>query len=170
MDTSIDYPVGHQYQSTNNTCWATSTAMLLNYRGGNHDDMAVVHDLQQYYPDSVWNDGATELELGQVAGHYGFTQIHPACWTATGWLEQLQANGPMLIQVPGNSHHSIVVAGIALNTAEDEEERQQSLGGAQVRVLDPWPGNGGDHWMPYEEFEAQYELAGTNWSNNVYRV
>ena len=32
--------------------------------------------------------------------------------------------------------------------------------------MDPW---NGDLWLPFEAFENQYEMAGTNWGNNVYR-
>jgi hypothetical protein len=72
---STDNPVSYVAQSTNNTCWAASTAMLLGW----NDDMQVVKDMKEKFPDSVWDDGATQLELGQVAQAYGFTQIYPVC-------------------------------------------------------------------------------------------
>jgi hypothetical protein len=163
----VDYALQQQDQSTNNTCWAASTAMLLNYKGGaGWSDMAVVTDMQARFPDSVWDDGATELELGQVAAQYGFTQIAPACWNPEGWLQELEQNGPMLIQVPGNSHHSIVVAGIEVIGTADEEAAQASMD-SRVHVHDPWYG---ERWLQYTQFEQEYELAGSNWANNVYRA
>ena len=58
---STDNPVGYVAQSTNNTCWAASTAMLLGWS----DDMQVVQDMKEKFPDSVvkmnwWNSFAGE--------------------------------------------------------------------------------------------------------------
>ncbi len=152
---STDNPVGYVAQSTNNTCWAASTAMLL----GRSDDMSVVQDMKEQFPDSVWDDGATQLELGQVAQAYGFTQIYPVCQGPDGWDQWLNDNGALLIQVPGNAYHSIVVAGITVSADESVEP-------SYVHVMDPWHG---DRWLQFEDFNSQYEMAGTNWGNNVYR-
>lgn len=152
---STDNPVGYVHQSTDNTCWAASTAMLLNRT----DDMSVVEDMKAQFPDSVWDNGATQLELGQVAQAYGFTQIYPVCQGPDGWDQWLADNGPLLIQVPGNAYHSIVVAGISVSQDESVEQ-------SQVHVMDPWHG---DRWLAFEDFNNQYEMAGTDWSNNVYR-
>jgi hypothetical protein len=78
---STDTPVDYVRQSTDNTCWAASTAMLLGWP----EDMQVVEDMRVKFPDSVWDNGATELELGQVAQAYGFTQIYPVCQGPEGW-------------------------------------------------------------------------------------
>ena len=152
----VDHSLGYISQSTNNTCWAASTAMMM----GRGSDMEIVQEMQQQFPQSVWDDGATELELGQVATHYGMTQIYPVCHGADGWEQWLNENGPMLIQVPGNSHHSIVVVGIRGGEQEDRSEPYE------VHVLDPW---NGDLWMDFDQFNNNYELAGGNWENNVYR-
>ena len=42
----------------------------------------------------------------------------------------------------------------------------ESVEASQVHVMDPW---NGDRWLPFTDFENQYEMAGTNWGNNVYR-
>src|SRR5688572_13000379 len=112
---ATDYALSYVPQSTDNTCWAASTAMMV----GITDDMQVVAEMQSHHPDSVWDDGATQLELGQVAKQYGMTQIYPVCHGADGWERWLIDNGPLLIQVPGNAYHSIVVAGI--RGGDDEE-------------------------------------------------
>ena len=152
---AVDYSLNYIRQSTNNTCWAASTAMMV----GRSSDMDVVREMQQHYPNSVWNDGATELELGQVARQYGLTQIWPVCQGADGWEQWLASNGPMLIQVPGNSHHSIVVAGIRGG------DNGQVCEPVEVHVYDPW---NGEAWIDFDRFNTQYEMAG-DWSNNVYR-
>lgn len=71
----------------------------------------------------------------------------------------MSENGPLLIQVPGNAFHSIVVAGISVSADESVEP-------SQVHVMDPW---NGERWLPFEDFNNQYEMAGTDWGNNVYR-
>lgn len=152
----VDHPLTYVAQSTNNTCWAASTAMMLN-RGS---DMEIVNEMKEAFPDSVWDDGATELELGQVASQYGLTQVYPVCQGADGWEQWLNENGPMLIQIPGNAYHSIVVVGIR---GGEDEERQVSEA-VEMHVLDPWSG---DRWIDFDTFNNDYELAG-DWSNNVY--
>ena len=94
---AIDFPLSYIHQSTSNTCWAASTAMMM----GRSSDMDIVHEMQQSYPDSVWDNGATELELGQVASVYGLTQIYPVCQGADGWEEWLTSNGPISSPTPG---------------------------------------------------------------------
>jgi hypothetical protein len=153
---TVDNSLSYIPQSTDNTCWAASTAMIM----GKSSDMDVVKEMQQQYPDSVWDDGATQLELGQVASYYGMTQIYPVCQGADGWEQWLSENGPMLIQVPGNAYHSIVVSGIRGGEHEDRSEQ------VEVHVLDPW---NGDQWIPFDTFNSNYELAGGGWENNVYR-
>lgn len=153
---STNYDLSYVAQSTNNTCWAASTAMLV----GKATDTEVVDEMMAAFPGSTWNDGATQPELSQVAQHYGFSQIYPVCQGPLGWEQWLVDNGPMLIQVPGNAYHSIVVTGIDADASDPEGQL------AQVHVLDPW---NGDLWLPFAEFEQRYELAGAGWENNVYR-
>lgn len=152
---AIDYALGYIKQSTSNTCWAASTAMMM----GRSTDMEIVREMQQSHPSSVWDNGATELELSQVARQYGLTQIWPVCQGPEGWEQWLASNGPMLIQVPGNSHHSIVVAGIR---GGDTGEVCEPV---EVHVYDPW---NGDLWIEFDQFNNNYEMA-ADWSNNVYR-
>jgi ABC-type bacteriocin/lantibiotic exporter with double-glycine peptidase domain len=153
-------------QTTQNTCWAASTAMLLNYRGGSYDDSQVVREMMEAFPGSTWNDGASEPELSQVAQKYSFTQVYPACWDAPGWDQVLQENGPLLIQVPGNTHHSIVVYGIDVRTNEQNEAERVSQD-SMVFVQDPWYGS---RELSFTAFTQEYELAGSSWNNNIYRT
>ena len=154
---SVDYPTTYVAQSTPNTCWAASTAMML----GRSTDTEIVKEMQAAYPNSVWDDGATELELGEVAKAYGLEQVTPMCQDSDGWEQWLNEHGPMLVQVPGNAYHSIVVAGI--RGGDDPEN--QSTEPVEVHVLDPWSG---DQWLSFDTFNNNYELAG-DWTNNVYK-
>jgi hypothetical protein len=87
----------------------------------------------------------------------------PSARVADGWEEWLNAHGPLLIQVPGNSHHSVVVAGGRVRPREENVCIEEKL-----RVLDPWHSGGGDRWLSFDEANQAYELAGSNWPNNVY--
>jgi len=153
---NTDYSLNYIHQSTNNTCWAASTAMMM----GKASDMDVVKEMQAKYPGSVWDDGATQLELGQVAAYYGMTQVYPVCQGPEGWESWLQENGPMLIQVPGNAYHSIIVGGIRGGDLEDRCEP------VEMHLYDPW---NGDIWVGFDDFNNRYELAGGGWENNVYK-
>ena len=150
-----DFPRSLVMQSTNNTCWAASTAMIL----GRATDTEIVQEMMAAFPDSTWNDGATQPELSQVAQQFGMSQVYPVCQDAAGWDQWLTDNGPLLIQVPGNAFHSIVVAGVYVSQDESVEE-------SQFHVYDPWYG---ERWLPFSQLNSEYELAGTSWSNNVYR-
>lgn len=162
----IGYNVGLVPQTTDNTCWAASTAMLLNYRGGSYDDTRVVREMVEAFPGSTWDDGATQPELAQVAQKYGFTQVYPTCMDAAGWEQELRSDGPLLIQVPGNAYHSIVVYDIDVHTPASNEEQQVSAE-TTVYVQDPWYGS---RQMDFPTFTQEYELAGTSWTNNIYRT
>ena len=100
---------------------------------------------------SDWTNGATQPELAQVAQIYGFTQIYPVCQGPEGWDQWLNDNGPLLVQVPGNAYHSIVVAGINIG-AEDSVEP------AKVHVMDPW---NGDMWLEFDK-----EVLGCNYNGH----
>ena len=78
---STNYNLGYIHQSTDNTCWAASTGMLM----GKSNDMEVVADMTAAYPDSNWTNGATQPELSQVAQMYGFSQVYPVCQGPAGW-------------------------------------------------------------------------------------
>ena len=152
----VDHSLSYVPQTTSMSCWAASTAMILS----RSNDMEIVQEMQQQYPDSVWDDGATQLELGQVASNYGLTQIYPVCQDANGWEQWLNDNGPLMILVPGGDYHVIVVTGIR---GGDQEDRSEP---SEVHVLDPWYG---DQWIAFDQFNTNYEIAGGGWENNVYR-
>lgn len=153
----IDHDLSYVKQSTNNTCWAASTAMMMD----RPTDMEIVSEMQNSYPDSVWTDGATDMELGQVAKIYGLEQVYPVCQGPEGWFQWLSDNGPMLIAIGGTGYHSIVVAGIR----GGDDDLTQTCEPVQVHVLDPWHG---DVWVDFEPFTTAYEL-GSGFTNNVFK-
>jgi hypothetical protein len=159
--TTVNLSVSLVTQTTDWNCWAASIAMML----GRGTDTEIVNELKQRYPDANWDDGATPVELGWAAGEFGLNQVYPVCQGADGWEEWLNAYGPLLIQVPGNSHHSVVVGGVEY--ARDEEGVCME---EKLRVLDPWHSGGGDKWLSFDEANNAYELGGANWPNNVYSL
>ncbi|MEP7204530.1 MAG: hypothetical protein ABI894_18100 [Ilumatobacteraceae bacterium] len=50
---------------------------------------------------------------------------------------------------------------MGINVSQDESVEQ-----SHAHVIDLW---NGEVWIPFEAFNNRYELAGTDWSNNVYR-
>lgn len=154
---SVDLSVGYVQQSTNMNCWAASTAMLVGYQHSmSIPDTVIVDQMTEADPGSNYHDGATQPELRHVAEHYGFTQVYPVCQDAHGWEEWLNQHGPLLIQVPGNAYHSIVIVGVK---PEDTPPT--------IHVLDPW---NGDQWISFDDLNSRYELAGVGWENNVYAL
>lgn len=152
---SVDLPVAYVQQSTTMNCWAASTAMLVGYRDGQClADTTIVDQMSQYDPSGNYHDGATQPELGHVAQLFQLSQVYPVCQDAHGWEQWLNDHGPLLIQVPGNAYHSIVVTGVK----PDE---------GQIHVLDPWNGDG---WISFDDLNTRYEMAGAGWENNVYAL
>lgn len=151
---TVEHSITLVLQTDDETCWAASTAMML----GRDDDREIVREVTGEDPDDAENDSVSQVELAQVASHYGFSQVYPVCQDAFGWAEWV-AEGPLLIQIPGGTHHSVVVAGIF---ASGDENEAQSL----MLIYDPIRGA---NWLPFDEANAAYELAGEDWVNNVYR-
>jgi ABC-type bacteriocin/lantibiotic exporter with double-glycine peptidase domain len=153
---TVEHTLTYVEQSDDETCWAASTAMML----GRTDDREIVREVTGDDPSDDENDAVSEVELARVANHYGFSQVYPVCQDAFGWADWL-AQGPLLIQVPGQTHHSVVAAGVYASADENVEE-------SLLLIYDPWPGNG-VRWLSFNDANNDYEMAGENWSNNVYR-
>ena len=149
-----EYNVGYLPQTTDNTCWAASTAMLVNFvQGTSYGDMDIVAAMEAADGEGTYRDGATQPELRHVAEVFRFNQIYPVCQDVNGWAEWLDSYGPLLIQVPGNAYHSIVIAAVRTDQCPE------------FHVLDPW---NGELWLDFDDLNSRYELAGAGWENNVY--
>ncbi len=151
------YPVG---QPTNVSCWATSAAMIEGWRLNQSISVESIANFDKF---TVQNGlpNASHAEFGRSVG---FT-VHPnACFTADGFREVIEANGPVWVvaKVPGQ--HAIVVTGM-----------YKQDGQYYVRITDPWdrivgspgsPGNyaathntGSQYIMTYDAFAAEFEAA-----------
>jgi len=158
---SVDYSVSMVSQSTDHSGWAAATAMVLNYNGGSYDDMEVIYQLQERFPDDVWDEGSRPVELGQVAYHFGLTQLLPSTFSPEIWDDLLKSNGALLIGVPGDPHRAYVISGI--NIVDGAEE---SATVARIHVLDPLLG---DEWVPYDSFVQRFETTRSDFAQNMYK-
>jgi len=129
--TQIMHSVNHLQQSTPNTCWAASAAMLT---GTSEADITS----QFHFGD----DGADEPECQQLASGLSLTIVPEACRAGEGWWQLLQA-GPVMVGIP---HHFIVVSGIDYN---DDTQAYY------LYVNDPL--NGSPDWRLLETVENGYE-------------
>ena len=125
------HSVTHIQQSTNNTCWAASAAMIT---GKTEDEIVKMFDFG--------TDGADEPECQKLASELGLTIVPEACRAGEGWWQLLQA-GPVMVGIP---HHFIVVSGI------DYNEQTQAY---YLLVNDPL--NSAPDWRVLETVEAGYE-------------
>jgi hypothetical protein len=135
--------------------------MLLNYNSGWYDDMSIIAELQQAFPNDVWDQGSSPIELGQVAYHFQLTQIFPTQFSPEAWDDLLKSFGPLLIGVPADPHHALIVAGINIIDGNDASSTR-----ARVHVMDP---QHTDEWMTFDAFTHTYETDRSDFSQNIYR-
>lgn len=136
----FDESVSLVTQSTNNTCWAASAAMLL---GTSEED--VVSRV-----GNAGGDGADEPEMNTIAGQLGLNMPGGQCMGPDGWHQMLESRGPIMVGIPG---HYIVIAGISSDG---------SIENTQFHVYDPARG---EFWMHFEQVNSAYEIdadAGAN--------
>jgi hypothetical protein len=157
---SVDFSVTMVAQAAPHSCWAAATATLLNYNGFNHDDWAVVQDLQERFPNQVWDDAGVPIELGQVAYHYGLNQLRPSGVTPDALEELLKSAGPILVGLPANSHHAYLISGVSITEGIDPNDA------VRIHIVDP---EDGDRWMPIQEFRYKYEPDRSDFADNIYR-
>jgi len=129
--TQIMHSVNHLQQSTPNTCWAASAAMLT---GTTESDVTSKF--------SFGDDGADEPECQQLASGLSLTIVPEACRAGEGWWQLLQG-GPVMVGIPG---HFIVVSGIDFN---DDTKAYY------LYVNDPL--NSAPDWRLLESVESGYE-------------
>jgi len=128
---NIMHSVNHQQQSTPNTCWAASAAMLT---GTSEQKIR-----EQF---NFGDDGADEPECQKLASDLSLTIVPEACRAGEGWW-QLLHTGPVMVGIPG---HFIVVSGIDYN-----EDTQAYY----LYVNDPL--NSSPDWRLLETVENGYE-------------
>jgi ABC-type bacteriocin/lantibiotic exporter with double-glycine peptidase domain len=152
MDESIkvDNPPVYVRQTRDETCWAASMAMLVNFRdGSSFTDLDICRQV------GLPEDGATVQQVQQAMDHLGLHLVAPSSLTPEGWVDLLRSH-PVGVIVPGGGiWHRIVIAGVETDGTPES---------TSIHILDPARG---DSWTPYAEAERNYE-AGAPRSNNIF--
>jgi hypothetical protein len=139
----VDNPVSLVSQTTNNTCWAASSAMLL----GNSEADVVSR------VGNAGGDGASEPEMQSFTATLGLRIVAPASMMPEGWA-QLLGHGPVMVGIP---YHYIIVAGI---------DSDGTYGGTKLHIFDP---AAGERWSDYQVIENSYEIDAASGANLIQR-
>lgn len=134
-------------QSTADSCWAASIAMILGWR-----DQVCYSDL-----DIAKNVGGIDYSPSLATGldpndryileRNGFALEPPLCYTEQGIRQLLQYHGPLWVASDAPGPHIRVVTGIS---------------GHQLYINDPWPvGIGAQYIRTFENFFGQMEQLGS---------
>jgi hypothetical protein len=122
----INYQVAGMSQPTPVSCWATSFAVVINYRDGSNITPADVGK-------AVGRDISTEEtwdEVTQAAHAFNLQSSASACMDANGWASLLQQYGPLWICI-NNGSHAVVLNGMSGDGSAD---------GTTFLITDPWAG------------------------------
>ncbi len=150
-------------QPTDNSCWATTIAMLVGW----HDQMSVAPQAIAEQAGKSIDHGLAWAEHRSTAQRLGLNPIPPQCYTAEGLYDMLEREGPLYVSKMASasnlSGHAVLVVGM-----------YEDGGQFFVRVTDPWdrsvgtPGNPGSYQsthntgsryiLRFEDFESEYEL------------
>ncbi len=119
-------------QDKNMACWFASAMMVLNwaernrpYRPGMQCQAIDQQTLKIYQA----NNGLSNPQIIPLAKRLGMVAIPPMCPSIAGLTNWLQTYGPLWTN---GKKHIVVIAGI----------RGDDNNGYEVKVFDPWPGNG----------------------------
>ncbi len=122
----VVYDVAGMSQPADHACWATSFAVVINYRDGSNltpQDVSNAVGVDITAVES-WSD------VTNAAEHFGLQQSASACMNIQGWAQLLASYGPLWICVNGGSH-AVVVNGVQGDGTED---------GTMFYITDPWDG------------------------------
>ena len=123
---NILYSVAGMSQPTPVTCWATSFAVVINYRDGSNITPQDVCDKVGQDP----NIAESWETVTRAAQAFGLQQSASACMNLDGWATQLQNNGPLWICI-NNGSHAVVLNGMVGDGTEAN---------TTFYVTDPWSG------------------------------
>jgi ABC-type bacteriocin/lantibiotic exporter with double-glycine peptidase domain len=129
-DSSIYYEVPAVQlivQDKNMACWYASAMMVLNWADDRRSICSNVDDqtIKMYKA----NNGIQNPQVIPLAKRLGLAAVPPLCPSVDALLQWLKGYGPLWTN--GKSH-IVVIAGI----------RGDDKSGYDVKVYDPWPGNG----------------------------
>jgi hypothetical protein len=122
----VVYEVGGMSQPTDHSCWATSFAVVINYRDGSNLTPADVSNAVgvDIAAAESWQD------VTNAAHHFNLRESASACMNVQGWAELLASYGPLWLCINGGSH------AVVLNGAQGDGTAE----GTRFYVTDPWSG------------------------------
>jgi hypothetical protein len=123
---NVVYQVAGMSQPADHACWATSFAVVINYRDGSNLTPADVSNAVgvDITATESWSD------VTNAANHFGLQQSASACMNIQGWAQLLSAYGPLWICINGGSH-AVVVNGV---------QGDGTTQGTSFSITDPWAG------------------------------
>jgi hypothetical protein len=120
------YQVAGMSQPTDCTCWATSFAVVINYRDGSQvtpGDVCAAVGQDPAVPES-WET------VTAAAQHYNLSQSASACMDVDGWAQLLSSYGPLWLCINGGSH------AVVLNGVQGDGSAENTT----FHITDPWDG------------------------------
>ena len=123
----VVYQVAGMSQPAAHACWATSFAVVINYRDGSNLTPADVSNAVGVDINAVesWSD------VTNAASHFNLQESASACMDVPGWAQLLAANGPLWICVQ-NGSHAVVLNGVHGDGTPE---------GTTFYITDPWNGS-----------------------------
>jgi hypothetical protein len=123
----VVYQVAGMSQPAAHACWATSFAVVINYRDGSNLTPADVSNAVGVDISAVesWSD------VTDAASHFHLQESASACMDVSGWAQLLATNGPLWICVH-NGSHAVVLNGVHGDGTPE---------GTTFYITDPWSGS-----------------------------
>lgn len=159
-------------QPTDDSCWATTLAMLIGWR----DSVSIAPDTIAQQCGRTLNAGLPWNQRAAAAQAVGLSTLAPQCYTPEGFRQLIENHGPLYVGKMASrnnlSGHAVLVVGMY-------SDGQNHF----IRVVDPWdravgtPGSpggygsghqtGSQYIIGYEDFQAEYEMAASGNPVNV---
>lgn len=143
--------VPYQPQSSNNSCWAASAAMVVGWR----DRMSIPDsEIAAKVPAlNAYRTGLWPRDRQKLADVWNLVAEAAASYTVDAWKDMLQRYGPIYIDMtatPSGGGHARVLVGI-------ESDGNADGSGTTMYMYDPWPSSKGRIKLSFAQFLALYE-------------
>lgn len=141
----------YQPQSTENSCWAATGAMVVGWR-----DRVCIPDSEiaaKVPVFNAFNEGLPPSNRITLAEAWNLVAEPPASYSIEGFRQMLANYGPLYVGMRADAHgggHARVLVGMESGGAEDGSDTTMFL-------YDPWPGTPGRVRMAFGEFVQLYE-------------
>ena len=138
-------------QSSNNSCWAASAAMVVGWR-----DRVSISDssIAQMVPIiDAYRTGLWPKDRRKLVDAWNLVAEPPACYTLEAWAQMLESYGPLYIDMTwsgSSGGHVRVLVGMESDGVADGS-------GTTMFMHDPWPDTPGRIKLKFADFLELYE-------------